>query len=368
MPAHSIVPSPNIDGKPCAFSNKMEAKTWYYWRDPADGENRRQWYAAGGTGRAARTKIAALKARAANEGFTVHTYTVAAALLPESIAAYAPSEAETLESFGEAISEAMPEVGESQTSLGNDAEMGMEDHEDAEVDVDGGGFDAFEEEMCPDSRGLPTGERCIRTDITPGITHLRGGLSIEMCTDAAQRIRASQTQQRQRLVNGGPEDGYDADGRYGVHLGDNDPLCARLRECLWNEGELQGRLPRDASGLLREVGCVKGPWHIDYPDPSTWPPDLPRVPRTAWAVLEEGASLELGVMPSAIAFTLSPDQLQVGDVVLFDGDVPHRGVAFPSYSNVCMHMYLDVLGIKRVRNPRSNGSFSLLRTEVGFKH
>jgi hypothetical protein len=350
MPAHSIVPSPNIDGKPCAFSNKMEAKTWYYWRDPADGENRRQWYAAGGTGRAARTKIAALKARAANEGFTVHTYTVAAALLPEPVAAYALGEAVTLESFvwrGDRRGSGWS--GGSQASLGNDAEMGMEDHEDAEVDVYGGGFDAFEEEMHPDSRGLLTGKRCVRTCITPGISILRGGLDQAVCADAALRIRARHASQPGvQIINGGPEDSYDADGRYGVRLGHNDPLCTSLRECLLNEGELEGRLPRDASGLVREEGCVKGPWHIVFPDRSLWPPELPQVPCTAWVVLERGASLEFGVMPSAIAFILSPDQLQVGDIfVLFDGDVPHRGVACLSSSNVSMHMYLDVPQVKR---------------------
>jgi hypothetical protein len=151
-------------------------------------------------------------------------------------------------------------------------------------------------------------------------------------------------------------------------MSDEDPLFNSVVDCLSREGMLVGRQPNDASGLLREKGCVKQAWHIDFPDRSAWPEYLPHLPRTAWVVLEQGSALEVGVMPSAIALMLSSDQLQVGDIVLFDGDVPHRGVAFPDASNVSMHMYLDVPGVKRVRNLNRDGSFSIVKPHVGFKY
>ena len=92
------------------------------------------------------------------------------------------------------------------------------------------------------------------------------------------------------------------------------------------------------------------------------------MPRTAWVVLEKGAALEVGLMPSAIALMLSPAQLHVGDIVLFDGDVPHRGVAFPDAPNVSLHVYLDVPGVERVRNPNYKGSFSMIEPHVGFEY
>lgn len=73
-------------------------------------------------------------------------------------------------------------------------------------------------------------------------------------------------------------------------------------------------------------------------------------------------------MPGAIAIFLSADQLRVGDIVIFDSDVPHRGTAYLHGSNVCMHMYLDVREVRRVRNPRAEGSFTLVRQAVGFKY
>ena len=71
---------PNPDGVPCKFSQRENAKTWYYWVEPSPplpagnlvGQKRpRCWYAGGGDGRAYKAHVKTLKARAESEGFDV---------------------------------------------------------------------------------------------------------------------------------------------------------------------------------------------------------------------------------------------------------------------------------------------------------
>jgi hypothetical protein len=53
--------------------------------------------------------------------------------------------------------------------------------------------------------------------------------------------------------------------------------------------------------------------------------------------------------------TLSSRDLQVGDIIIFDGDVWHRGHAYAT-SCVAVHIYLDVPAVQRVE-PNEAGSF-----------
>ena len=45
-------------------------------------------------------------------------------------------------------------------------------------------------------------------------------------------------------------------------------------------------------------------------------------------------------------------QLEMGDIVLFDGDVVHAGAAYAE-ANTRLHVYLDVHGVEH----ESNGTF-----------
>ena len=48
--------------------------------------------------------------------------------------------------------------------------------------------------------------------------------------------------------------------------------------------------------------------------------------------------------------------LRAGDVLIFEGDIPHRGC---SYLKPCsaLHVYLDVPEVARVDDPNAHGSF-----------
>ena len=48
--------------------------------------------------------------------------------------------------------------------------------------------------------------------------------------------------------------------------------------------------------------------------------------------------------------------LRAGDVLIFEGDIPHRGC---SYTEPCsaLHVYLDVTGVVREADPNTHGSF-----------
>ena len=56
----------------------------------------------------------------------------------------------------------------------------------------------------------------------------------------------------------------------------------------------------------------------------------------------------MALFPGPIAFRLLPESLRVGDIVVFDGDVVHRGIEY-DHENVSVHAYLDVAGVMRVR-------------------
>ena len=93
-------------------------------------------------------------------------------------------------------------------------------------------------------------------------------------------------------------------------------------------------------------------WHRDFP---VWCHEIVKVPRTAWVNIEQGNELEFG-LPSFVQIVVKACSLQIGDIVLFDGWVPHRGVACDK-SLVAVHAYLDVPEVERERNLEVNRAF-----------
>ena len=78
------------------------------------------------------------------------------------------------------------------------------------------------------------------------------------------------------------------------------------------------------------------------------------LPFSVWAVTEKGNALDMLV--GGVVIHITDTFLQVGDVLLFDGDVIHRGIAYQK-SCIGWHAYVDVAGVKRTRNALALGSF-----------
>ena len=95
-------------------------------------------------------------------------------------------------------------------------------------------------------------------------------------------------------------------------------------------------------------GCLQQGWHTDY-DP-TAVAQRRRKPRSAILALEAGA--RLWVVVNGVAVEV---QLEVGDILLFDGDVVHAGAAYAK-ANTRLHVYLDVRGVEH----EANGTFLVI--------
>jgi hypothetical protein len=185
----------------------------------------------------------------------------------------------------------------------------------------------------------------------PKVDIYRGLLTPEACAQCATDVCSLHAAGKgSHILNG--EDN-EAAGRDSVLLPPSNPFMLLFINALTTVGELTGRVMNQTSGLVRYIptamdSCVKQRWHIDFPDKSTWPSNLSRLPRTAWVVTEAGAGLDMALFPGPIAFRLLPESLRVGDIVVFDGDVVHRGIEY-DHENVSAHAYLDVAGVMRVR-------------------
>ena len=57
-----------------------------------------------------------------------------------------------------------------------------------------------------------------------------------------------------------------------------------------------------------------------------------------------------------LIFSLLAESLQVGDIIIFDGDVFHRGCQYDG-TCVALHIYLDVREVTRFA-PNEDGSFN----------
>ena len=138
---------------------------------------------------------------------------------------------------------------------------------------------------------------------------------------------------------------------------DKVPTLTDLEDVLEETGQVgleSGRTFGDATALIREGGCQNQTVHTDWNFKQVKALKTTK-PRSAWVVLEKGAKLTLGLLPSTMTLELMARHLNVGDIVLFDGDVPHAGSAYLK-RNIGMHVYLDVAGVVRISG-REDGSF-----------
>ena len=107
-------------------------------------------------------------------------------------------------------------------------------------------------------------------------------------------------------------------------------------------GELREREASAYNAIHSRRGCRQQDWHTDYN-----PADVRRKrrkPRSAIMCLETGSRLWIAVDGVAVEV-----KLEVGDILLFDGDVVHAGAAY-AWANTRLHVYLDVLGVRHVLN------------------
>ena len=77
MPPRSFVPRANPDAVPCAFTGASTSNVWYYWVEPAGGQQpraERRWYKGGMATTAFRNKVKQLETRAAAAGFEVQRW------------------------------------------------------------------------------------------------------------------------------------------------------------------------------------------------------------------------------------------------------------------------------------------------------
>ena len=116
------------------------------------------------------------------------------------------------------------------------------------------------------------------------------------------------------------------------------PAAAAMHEALRRAGELKGREEGGYNVIHSRKGCKQQEWHSDY-DPGAVARCCKK-PRSAILCLEAGT--RLWVIVNGVAVEV---QLEVGDILLFDGDVVHAGAAY-AYANTRLHVYLDVRGVE----------------------
>ena len=197
--------------------------------------------------------------------------------------------------------------------------------------------------------------------LLPGVHILRAAVERPLCVQTMRRLRATPPEASYGIVNGSVK--APCGKRRGVPMAQHEwPIVRAVESALQQVGEMEGRLLGGATGLVRQKGCKKGKWHTDFP---SFPVELERKPRTAWVVLESGNELEFGLMSSMVAVRLLAAELNVGDIIIFDGDVPHRGTEFYKKSRVAMHVYMDVPGVQRETDPNAQGSFKVVQ---GFRY
>ena len=152
---------------------------------------------------------------------------------------------------------------------------------------------------------------------------------------------------------------------------DMHSLTYLLLSHLVRAGKLSNREFGKSVALYSSQGCEVQPWHIDFSDEPNPTPRSRKAKLSAeaeqrhkWKVryqqldgirgmrkkplgvfwaLEEGCKIMLaGPHGEAVEVCL-----EVGDVLLFDGDLVHAGAAYPDSDNIRMHVYLYAEGIER---------------------
>ena len=120
---------------------------------------------------------------------------------------------------------------------------------------------------------------------------------------------------------------------------------AYIQPALLGAGELRGREPIDEINIIKSLeGCKEQKMHWDF-DPAhiaARPPGS-RKPASAFLALEPGTRLRVrdADLGTDVQVIVPP-----GSMLIFEGDVLHAGMWYIS-SNLRVHVYLDVRGVKR---------------------
>lgn len=118
----------------------------------------------------------------------------------------------------------------------------------------------------------------------------------------------------------------------------SDDVVRRLVDALCSERLMHGRVVGPAVVLHSLAGCARQPMHTDY--------DAAVVARCAAKPLGALLALEDGTRLCVVDGEV---EMRVGDVLVFDGDVPHCGAPYDS-ANTRIHIFLDSPGVRRVHN------------------
>jgi len=118
-------------------------------------------------------------------------------------------------------------------------------------------------------------------------------------------------------------------------------LLRRLRNALVDACVLaEGLRMNDAVVIHSSAGCAQQAWHTDF-DPITMKNCVTNKPAGVILAIEEGTTFE--------EYPNTTHKLNVGDILVFDGDVVHAGSAYAK-ENVRVHAYIDACDVQRVHN------------------
>ena len=165
----------------------------------------------------------------------------------------------------------------------------------------------------------------------PGVHVLRG--AVQVGAGVAELARRAE-ERGQVVFNPGGR-------RLQLSLRRDHRMVRALRSALEERGLLLegGRALRSPVLLHSLAGCRRQQWHTD------WDPEQVAAARV------KPMGVLLALTPGARFATPSRTyDLDVGDVVCFDGDVVHAGAEYPTTSNTRLHAYLDVPDAPRRRN------------------
>ena len=144
-----------------------------------------------------------------------------------------------------------------------------------------------------------------------------------------------------------PRSVFNPDGRRRqLQLDPSHSLVQKLKAALAKARLLEGRDFGLCVALHSRVECARQDWHTDFKpvDVANLALSGARTPRSAILALEAGTRLCVSPHNSGYAVELL---LEVGDVLVFDGDLVHAGSAYPDRANTRLHVYLEVDGICR---------------------
>lgn len=113
-----------------------------------------------------------------------------------------------------------------------------------------------------------------------------------------------------------------------------------FEDALIQTGVTRGRHMNDMVLLYSKKGCKKQPFHYDY-DPKEVKKPIRRKPCGVLFAIEPNT--KINIMGEGEIY------LEPGDCLVFDGDCVHAGSSY-DYDNVRLHVYLDVIDIKRSKN------------------